>query len=188
MPVFRSLIAYLRAAMPQLHQDAPATLGDEERLVRAYLELMLMRMPDRLTFTVAIDPALRTLAFPQMGLLTLVENAVRHGIDPSCDPGRIDVGARRGAAGALQLWVADTGLRNLRQRLQAFFGPDAVELFDEHQPQVVFLDVHMPGLNGVEVACCIDRRAEVVFVTAFDRYAVEAVRHGAVDYLASRSK
>ena len=47
-PVFRSLIAYLRAAMPQLHQAAPATLGDEERLVRAYLELMLMRMPDRL--------------------------------------------------------------------------------------------------------------------------------------------
>jgi DNA-binding LytR/AlgR family response regulator len=62
-------------------------------------------------------------------------------------------------------------------------GREAVELFDEHQPQVVFLDVHMPGMNGVEVACCIDRRAEVVFVTAFDRYAVEAFRHGAIDYL-----
>ena len=66
---------------------------------------------------------------------------------------------------------------------QARNGREAVELFDEHQPQVVFLDVHMPGLNGVEVARCIDRRAEVVFVTAFDRYAVEAFRHGAVDYL-----
>ena len=66
---------------------------------------------------------------------------------------------------------------------QARNGREAVELFDEHLPQVVFLDVHMPGLNGVEVACCIDRRAEVVFVTAFDRYAVEAFRHGAVDYL-----
>jgi DNA-binding LytR/AlgR family response regulator len=66
---------------------------------------------------------------------------------------------------------------------QARNGREAVELFDEHQPQVVFLDVHMPGMNGVEVACCIDRRAEVVFVTAFDRYAVEAFRHGAVDYL-----
>ena len=62
-------------------------------------------------------------------------------------------------------------------------GREAVELFDEHLPQVVFLDVHMPGMNGVEVACCIDRRAEVVFVTAFDRYAVEAFRHGAIDYL-----
>jgi DNA-binding LytR/AlgR family response regulator len=66
---------------------------------------------------------------------------------------------------------------------QARNGREAVELFDEHQPQVVFLDVHMPGLNGVEVACCIDRRAEVVFVTAFDQYAVEAFRHGAIDYL-----
>lgn len=90
--------------MSQLHQAAPATLGDAERLVRAYLELMLMRMPERLVFTVAIDPALRTLAFPQMGLLALVENSVRHGIDPGCDPGRIDVGARRGAAGELRLW------------------------------------------------------------------------------------
>ena len=66
---------------------------------------------------------------------------------------------------------------------QARNGREAVELFDEHLPQVVFLDVHMPGMNGVEVACCIDRRAEVVFVTAFDRYAVEAFRHGAIDYL-----
>lgn len=66
---------------------------------------------------------------------------------------------------------------------QARNGREAVELFDEHQPRVVFLDVHMPGLNGVDVARCIDRRAELVFVTAFDRYAVEAFRHGAIDYL-----
>jgi len=66
---------------------------------------------------------------------------------------------------------------------QARNGREAVELFDELQPQVVFLDVHMPGLNGVEVACCIERRAEVVFVTAFDQYAVEAFRHGAIDYI-----
>ena len=66
---------------------------------------------------------------------------------------------------------------------QARNGREAVELFDELQPQVVFLDVHMPGMNGVEVACCIGRRAEVVFVTAFDQYAVEAFRQGAVDYI-----
>ena len=154
-PVFRSLIAYLRAAMPQLHQQA-ATLGDEERLVRAYLELMLMRMPDRLSFTVEIEPALRTLPFPQMGLLTLVENAVRHGIDPGCDSGRIDVGARREAGGELRLWVADTGvglstdnagsgtgLRNLRERLRAFFGPDAKVELSEQAPHGVRADIHV---------------------------------------------
>jgi DNA-binding LytR/AlgR family response regulator len=66
---------------------------------------------------------------------------------------------------------------------QARHGREAVEQFDELRPQVVFLDVHMPGMNGVEAARCIDRRAEIVFVTAFDRYAVDAFTHGAIDYL-----
>jgi DNA-binding LytR/AlgR family response regulator len=66
---------------------------------------------------------------------------------------------------------------------QARNGREAVELFDELRPQVVFLDVHMPGMNGVEAARCIGRRAELVFVTAFDQYAVEAFRQGAIDYL-----
>jgi signal transduction histidine kinase len=153
-PVFRSLIAYLRAAMPQLHQQT-ATVGDEERLVRAYLELMLMRMPDRLTFTVDIEPALRAMAFPQMGLLTLVENAIRHGIDPGCDGGRIEVGARRDASGEVCLWVADTGvgltegtgtgtgLRNLRDRLQVFFGSDASVALLEQVPHGVRAEIRV---------------------------------------------
>lgn len=66
---------------------------------------------------------------------------------------------------------------------QARNGREAVELFDELSPQVVFLDVQMPGMNGIEAARCIGRRAEVVFVTAFDRYAVEAFAQGAIDYL-----
>ena len=66
---------------------------------------------------------------------------------------------------------------------QARNGREAVELFDELQPQIAFLDVHMPGMNGIEAARCIDRRAELVFVTAFDQYAVEAFRQGAIDYL-----
>ena len=66
---------------------------------------------------------------------------------------------------------------------QARNGREAVELFDELRPQVAFLDVHMPGMNGVEAARCIGRRAEVVFVTAFEQYAVEAFRQGAIDYI-----
>ncbi|MES2786846.1 MAG: LytTR family DNA-binding domain-containing protein [Pseudomonadota bacterium] len=66
---------------------------------------------------------------------------------------------------------------------QARNGREAVELFDQEQPQVAFLDVHMPGMNGIEAARCIGNRAELVFVTAFDQYAVEAFRHGAIDYL-----
>jgi len=66
---------------------------------------------------------------------------------------------------------------------QARNGREAVELFDEHAPQIVFLDVHMPGLNGVEAARSIARRAEVVFVTAYEQYAVTAFEQGALDYV-----
>jgi len=160
VPVFRSLIDYLRAALPQLHQKA-ATLGDEEGLVRAYLELMLMRMPDRLTFAIDIEPPLRSMPFPPMALLTLVENAIRHGIDPGCDGGRIDVGARRDdPSGAVHLWVADTGvglaggasagtgsgLRNLQERLQAFFGPTAAIGLSEQLPHGVRADIRVMPL------------------------------------------
>ncbi len=66
---------------------------------------------------------------------------------------------------------------------QARNGREAVEMFDDLRPQVAFLDVHMPGMNGVDAARRIGRRAEIVFVTAFDQYAVEAFRQGAIDYV-----
>jgi DNA-binding LytR/AlgR family response regulator len=66
---------------------------------------------------------------------------------------------------------------------QARNGREAVELFEAFQPQVCFLDVHMPVLSGLEAAQHIGSRAHVVFVTAFDNYAVDAFAQGAVDYL-----
>jgi DNA-binding LytR/AlgR family response regulator len=62
-------------------------------------------------------------------------------------------------------------------------GREAVELFDDLAPDVVFLDVHMPGLNGIEAARSIARRAQIVFVTAYESYAVQAFEQGALDYL-----
>jgi DNA-binding LytR/AlgR family response regulator len=62
-------------------------------------------------------------------------------------------------------------------------GREAVELFDEHQPQVVFLDVHMPGMSGIDAARSVARRAQLVFVTAYEQYAVQAFEQGALDYL-----
>lgn len=66
---------------------------------------------------------------------------------------------------------------------QARNGREAVEQFEALQPDICFLDVHMPGLSGVEAARFIGRRAHLVFVTAFDQYAVQAFEHGALDYL-----
>lgn len=66
---------------------------------------------------------------------------------------------------------------------QARNGREALASFEQARPDVCFLDVHMPGLSGIEVARGIGRRAHVVFVTAFDTYAVEAFAQGALDYL-----
>ena len=62
-------------------------------------------------------------------------------------------------------------------------GPEALRLIDDHAPQVVFLDIKMPGLTGLEIAGRIDPKTHVVFVTAFDQYAVDAFDQQAVDYL-----
>lgn len=66
---------------------------------------------------------------------------------------------------------------------QARNGREAIEMFDLHQPDICFLDVQMPGKTGVEAAQHIGRRAHLVFVTAFDQYAVQAFAQGALDYL-----
>jgi len=66
---------------------------------------------------------------------------------------------------------------------QARNGREAVKQFEEQQPDICFLDVHMPGLSGVEAARVIGRRAQLVFVTAYDRYAVQAFEQGALDYV-----
>jgi DNA-binding LytR/AlgR family response regulator len=62
-------------------------------------------------------------------------------------------------------------------------GREAVEMFEAQKPEVCFLDVHMPGLSGVQAAHLIGRRSHLVFVTAFDQYAVQAFAQGALDYL-----
>ena len=66
---------------------------------------------------------------------------------------------------------------------QARNGREAIDLFDVHKPDICFLDVQMPGKTGVEAAQHIGRRAHLVFVTAFDQYAVQAFAEGALDYL-----
>jgi len=158
--VLGSLIAYLRAAVPRL-QDRQATLVQELELVRAYLELMQLRMPDRLRFAVTADADAIELRFPPMALLTLVENAVRHGIDPSEAGGHIDVRVRRdGASAARHLSVCDsgvgmadhaaagTGLDNLRERLQSFFDPPGRLTLSPVMPHGLCAHIVVPPQRG----------------------------------------
>ena len=118
-----------------------------------------MRMPDRLQFSVEADIEARALVCPPMTLLTLVENAMRHGIDPTEEGGRIDVrvstrdgrgcavvtdtgmGLARGSDGLAGL---GTGLANLRERLQLAFGGDANVQLSEIQPHGVRAEIDFP--------------------------------------------
>jgi DNA-binding LytR/AlgR family response regulator len=62
-------------------------------------------------------------------------------------------------------------------------GREIAQVLERHRPQLFFLDIHMPGVNGLEAARAVAGKAHVVFVTAFDQYAVEAFERGAVDYV-----
>jgi len=69
----------------------------------------------------------------------------------------------------------------IRHEMSDGRGVDGV--ITEHSPDLFFLDIHMPGVNGLEAARAVGCRAHVVFVTAFDQYAVEAFERGAIDYV-----
>lgn len=154
--VLRSLIVYLRAAVPLLHEPA-ATIERELQLVRPYLELMHMRMPDRLQYEMAVDPSTLKVRCPPTTLLTLVENAVRHGIDPSEDGGRIHIAVERreercvvrvtdtGAGLRPSANGLGTGLTALRERLRLIFGEAAQLRLVSGAPRGVVVEVEMPA-------------------------------------------
>jgi len=156
--VLRSLVAYLRAAVPRLDESV-TTLDQELELVRAYLELMHMRIPDRLQFALQVDDTARELRCPPMTLLTLVENAVRHGIDPSEEGGIIDIRVQRDS-GRCRVRVSNTGaglkspnaglgtgLSTLRERLRLAFGHHAELRVAGQQPSGVCAEVEFPAIE-----------------------------------------
>ena len=154
--VLRSLIAYLRAAVPRLEQTS-TTLEQELELVRSYLEVMQMRMSDRLAFTLDMDEATKPLACPPTTVLTLIENAIRHGIDPSEQGGHIFVTVRlrehrcrivvrdTGLGLASATPGLGTGLKSLRSRLRLAFD-DTVRLrIQECEPRGVEVELEFPA-------------------------------------------
>jgi hypothetical protein len=133
-----ALADYLRAALPRLREDRveDATLDRQLDLCLGYLDLMRVRMAGRLSARVEADAAVRALPFPPLILLTLVENAVTHGVEPKPGPGEIVIRARA-EDGILTVAVEDDGaglepgvtpglgLANVRAQLQNLFGDRA---------------------------------------------------------------
>jgi signal transduction histidine kinase len=104
----KALITYLRGALPQMRQES-STLGRELRLIRSYLHLIKMRIEDRLEVEFAVPEGAESAEFPPMMLQSLVENAIKHGIEPKPEGGKVTVAARI-QNGQLWVEVRDTGV------------------------------------------------------------------------------
>jgi signal transduction histidine kinase len=128
----QSLIRYLRSAMPQMRDGKRPTLGQQVNLCSAFLEIMSVRMEGRLQPVVSVPEGLKSAVFPSMMLQTLVENAVKHGLEPKPEGGRLEIGAEI-VDGQLAVHVTDNGmgfmpkaeggvgLANVRERLKALY-------------------------------------------------------------------
>ncbi|HET9652131.1 MAG TPA: histidine kinase [Usitatibacter sp.] len=149
-----SLIRYLRAALPQM-REVNSNLGREVDMARAFLEIHRVRMGSRLDFAIEVPGALRSRPFPPMMLISLVENAIKHGIDPCCECGCITIRAIE-EEGRLRVSVTDTGegvkprqaggvgLANIRERLKALYGGAAALVLEENAPQGVVASIEVP--------------------------------------------
>ena len=128
----QSLIRYLRSAMPQMRDGSRPTLGQQVDLSGAFLEIMTVRMEERLEPVVNVPEGLKSAVFPSMMLQTLVENAIKHGLEPKAAGGRLAISAEI-VDGKLAVHVQDNGvgfmpksddgvgLANIRERLKALY-------------------------------------------------------------------
>ena len=165
----KNLIALLRASMPTMREasgNGPGNggareLGREIAVIRPYLEILKVRMEERLNTELSVPDGLLSAEFPPMMLQTLVENAIKHGLEPKADGGSLSVRAEI-VHGKLQVSVADTGLgfgeasssgltagtgvglANIRERLQLLYGGKASLSVSENRPSGTVVTITVP--------------------------------------------
>ena len=151
------LLAYLRAALPQLRSES-TTLGQEIDLAEAYLNILKMRMGPRLAFAVDAPPDVRAHPFPPGLLISVVENAITHGIEPQAEGGTVRIEARS-VDGKLAVTVVDSGaglsgtnrqpgqgvgLANVRDRITALYGSQGHFSLSEAPPHGARATIEVP--------------------------------------------
>lgn len=162
----RDLIIFLRAGLGGL-RDETTTLQREFEMAAAYLAIMQTRMGERLRYTLELPDTLTNKSVPPAMLISLVENAIKHGVEPATDGGTIHLFAIE-TNGALQLGVRDTGLglrqqttldnsacgiglANVRERLLAIFGDTATLTIEENSPRGVTATITIKDSNKEEI-------------------------------------
>ncbi len=181
-----SFCGYLRAALPQMRGNG-STLGREVELARAYLETHRIRMGRRLRFEIGIPKELLAAALPPMMLLSLVENAIKHGLNPLRGGGSIRIVAASDD-GVLRVKVMDTGtglstaaygggdgvgLSNIRARLAALYRGRARLTLRGNSPHGVIATIEVP-LRIDSAGGAADAEREQVTQTAADSHPLGA--------------
>ena len=152
----KNLIALLRASMPAMRERA-TNLGRELEVVRPYLEILKVRMEQRLQAELNVPEGLYSADFPPMMLQSLVENAIKHGLEPKPEGGALNVAAVV-AHGKLEVSVADTGvgfgraatagtgigLTSIRERLKLIYGAEAELQVAENAPSGTRVTIVVP--------------------------------------------
>lgn len=153
--MLESFIRFLRASLAAT-RSASTTLGAEAELIGAYLDVLAVRMGARLRYAIDIEPALAAFELPQLLLQPIVENAIRHGLEPKVEGGEVAVRARR-SEGFVDIEIADTGigfapvtaggvgLTNIRDRLRLLYGGEATLAIRENTPTGTVVHVRLPA-------------------------------------------
>jgi predicted nucleic acid-binding Zn-ribbon protein len=156
----KNLIALLRASMPTMREanaNGGRDLGRELAVIRPYLEILKVRMEERLQTEIDVPEGLLSAEFPQMMIQSLVENAIKHGLEPKAEGGSLKVKAEI-VHGKLAVTVADTGLgfgraatagtgvglANIRERLSLLYGAKAGVTVSENQPSGTVVTITVP--------------------------------------------
>jgi signal transduction histidine kinase len=155
----KNLIALLRASMPSMRDASPGAhnLGREMAVIRPYLEILKVRMEDRLQTHIDVPDGLLSAEFPSMMIQSLVENAIKHGLEPKAEGGKLEVSAQI-VHGMLAVTVADTGLgfgraatagtgvglANIRERLKLLYGDKASMVVADNVPSGTVVTLAVP--------------------------------------------
>ncbi|MBP9904672.1 MAG: histidine kinase [Rhodoferax sp.] len=154
------LITFLRASLSDMRTDK-VTLASEFSLIEAYLQVMKTRLADRLVFTLELPAHLAEVSIPSMLLLTLVENSIKHGIEPALRGGTIEVRAQRldsdigiqvrdSGVGLATTPGVGVGLTNVQERLRLTYGGAASFTLEPQEPQGSIAAIRLPDtLPGV---------------------------------------